>query len=269
MGYKLFISADIEGVAGITFREECRKGEIGYDQCAQELTREVVTICKTAFECGVSEIVVKDGHGDSSNIDFTKMPKNVTLIRGKSGHPHNMMFGIDESFDGVFYVGYHSPAGSAGSTMSHTSTGNTNYILLNGKRMSEFMLNTYTAAMYNVPVLFLSGDAEICRQAKQMIPDIETAATKSGFCGTAMYNKSLEEVDELLIQGVRNALKGDFSRFRVEMPQSFEYIVNYKDLAKAYKMSYFPGMEKVDDATNKMVSNNYMDIVTAHSFVVY
>ena len=61
---------------------------------------------------GATQIVVKDGHGDASNIDPLQMPDYVKLIRGKSGHPYNMMWGIDESFDGVLYIGYHAPAGN-------------------------------------------------------------------------------------------------------------------------------------------------------------
>ncbi len=38
------------------------------------------------------------------------MPEYVTLIREKSGHPYNMMYGIDDSYDGVLYLGYHAPA---------------------------------------------------------------------------------------------------------------------------------------------------------------
>ena len=53
-----------------------------------------------------------------------------------------------------------------------------------------------------------------------------------------------------------------------ELPKEFEYVVNYKDLGKAYKMSFFPGVERVDDRTNRLVSSDYMDIVTAHSFIV-
>ena len=62
------------------------------------------------------------------------------------------------TFDGVLYIGYHAPAGDPEFAISHTSTGNSLYIHLNGKVMSECMLNSYTAASKGVPVLFLSGD---------------------------------------------------------------------------------------------------------------
>ena len=111
---KLFISADIEGCVGTTLASETHKETPEYRQFAKRMTEEVRIVCQAALEAGAGEIVVKDGHGDATNIDFTAMPEGVTLIRGKSGHPYNMMFGLDETFDGVLYVGYHAPAGNGG-----------------------------------------------------------------------------------------------------------------------------------------------------------
>ncbi len=54
-----------------------------------------------------------------------------------------MMYGLDETYDAVFYVGYHAPAGDPGSPSAIRLRGASNFIELNGKRMSEFMLNTY------------------------------------------------------------------------------------------------------------------------------
>lgn len=267
-GMKLFISADIEGCTGTTLVAETHNTESRYQAFAKRMTEEVVAVCEAALEAGATEIVVKDGHGDATNIDPMRMPKGVTLIRGKSGHPYNMMFGLDESFDGVLYVGYHSPAGSPESPLSHTSTGATNYITLNGKRMSEFMLNSYTAAMMNVPILFISGDDGICSLAKEMVPDITTVSTKLG-CGGSTINKDPQTVIEELKEKVKEALTKDFSKGKIEMPEKFTYIANYKDMKKAYQMSFFPGVKAIDERTNSVESDNYYDIVLAHSFIVY
>lgn len=265
---KLFISADIEGCAGIALREETHKQEAVYQPFARQMTQEVAAVCQRALDRGVSEIVVKDGHGDASNIDPFGLPDKVTLIRGKSGHPVNMMFGIDETFDAAVFIGYHAPAGSDKSPLAHTSTGNTNYILLNGQPMSEWMLNAYTAAYYGVPVIMISGDEEICRQAGEMLPSIAVVATKSGV-GGSVINKPRAQVMRELEQGIEIALERPLEACQLKLPAHFEYIANYKDLKKAYQMSFFPGMERVDGATNRMQSSNYMDIVVAHSFVVY
>ena len=169
---KVFISADIEGCCGVFSNIETHKNEAVYAPFAKQMTKEVLAVCEAAHEAGADEIVVKDGHGDASNIDPLQMPSYVTLIRGKSGHPYNMMFGLDPTFDAVLYVGYHAAAGCPEFAVSHTSTGNSLYITLNGKRMSEFMLNSFTAASLGVPVAFISGDEAICAAAKELVPEI-------------------------------------------------------------------------------------------------
>ena len=72
---KLFISADIEGCAGVALTDETHKKESVYQRFAEEMTEEVVAACEAAHEAGADEIVVKDGHGDASNIDPLKMPE--------------------------------------------------------------------------------------------------------------------------------------------------------------------------------------------------
>lgn len=272
---KIFISADIEGCAGTTLNYETHKNEPAYGAFARQMTEEVAAVCEAALAAGVDEIVVKDGHGDASNIDITRMPEGVTLIRGKSGHPINMMYGLDETYDAVLYIGYHAPAGDPGSPLSHTSTGNSNHILLNGKRMSEFMLNSYTAAMYGVPVVFLSGDERICQLAQEMVPDIVTVSTKKGVGGSAWNTAPVTVIRSLraavtgLFRGPEDEVRARLERGRVALPEIFTYEVNFKDLKKAYQMSFYPGMETVDERTIRLSSEEWMDIVTAHSFVVY
>ena len=305
---KLFISADIEGCAGLAIPAEAHKQESVYRAYAQEMTKEVLVACETAHAMGAEQIVVKDGHGDASNIDPLRMPDYVTLIRGKSGHPYNMMWGIDDSFDGVLYIGYHAPAGDPRVSISHTSTGNSLTIRLNGACMSEFMLNSYTAASHGVPILFLSGDEAICGLAKELVPTIETAVTKRG-TGGATICEPPGVVEERIRAGVERALSrqtvvsvpvkesmpespldravtadredrrsgavrtgrvwtGD-PGCRLALPERFIYEVTFKDWKKAYQMSFYPGMEQVDTFTDRLVTDRWMDVVTAHCFVVY
>ena len=120
----------------------------------------------------------------------------------------------------------------------------------------------------NVPILFLSGDEGICTLAKEMVPELTTVSTKSG-CGASTINKDPQTVIEELKCKVKEALSKDFSKGRIELPEKFVYKANYKDLKKAYQMSFFPGVKAIDERTNCVESDNYHDIVVAHSFIVY
>ena len=119
---KIFISADIEGVATTTLWPETEKGSEDYRLHAQQMTMEVIAACEAASEAGASEIVVRDAHEDGNNLDIWKLPENVTLIRGWSGHPYSMVYGIDPSFDAAIFIGYHSAASSEGNPLSHTES---------------------------------------------------------------------------------------------------------------------------------------------------
>lgn len=265
---KIFISADIEGVSGITFSEESHWETEEYKKCADQMTREVLMAIEGATEAGATEIVVKDGHGKGSNIDFLKMPENVKLIRGKSGHPYNMMYGLDESFDGVIYIGYHSRAGSDQNTMSHTNTGNSFFIKLNDEYASEFMINSYIAASLGVPILFLTGDEGICNDAKKLVPGIKTLATKKCVGGSAenlspkFVEKSTKELAKKAVEEIKNAKA-------LKVPEKFTEEIKFKSHINAYKMSFYPGAEKIDSHTIKIEAGNIMEIVTANMFVLY
>lgn len=75
---KVFISADIEGCCGVFSNIETHKNEAVYAPFAKQMTKEVLAVCEAAHEAGADEIVVKDGHGDASNIDPLQMPSYVT-----------------------------------------------------------------------------------------------------------------------------------------------------------------------------------------------
>ncbi|WP_415930700.1 M55 family metallopeptidase [Zhenpiania hominis] len=164
---KIFISADIEGVATTTLWPETEKGSEDYRQHAQQMTMEVIAACEAASEAGASEIVVRDAHEDGNNLDIWKLPENVTLIRGWSGHPYSMVYGIDPSFDAAIFIGYHSAASSEGNPLSHTESLNPLSVKLNGALASEFLLYSYAAALNQdlrsaLPNLPQTYELEIC-----------------------------------------------------------------------------------------------------------
>ena len=116
---KLFISADIEGTAGIVnWNETERSVPHDYDYFANQMTREVAAACEGAHDAGVEEIVVKDAHDSARNLNPAKLPEYTRVYRGWARHPYSMMFGLDETFDGVVFTGYHSAAQMPGDQLN-------------------------------------------------------------------------------------------------------------------------------------------------------
>ena len=161
---KVYISADMEGVTGVVNWDEVDHNRPSfYNQFQQKMTREVVAACEGANDAGAAEIWVKDAHYSGRNIMQDLLPKNTRLIRGWSGHPYLMVQELDNSFDALIMIGYHSRASSSTNPLAHTmSSSKIDKILVNDQAASEFFLHGNIASKYKVPLVFLSGDAGIC-----------------------------------------------------------------------------------------------------------
>ena len=71
---KLFVSADIEGTAGITRWEETENGHPRYAYFQDQMSREVAAACRGALSAGAEEVLVKDAHDSARNIDPAGLP---------------------------------------------------------------------------------------------------------------------------------------------------------------------------------------------------
>src|SRR5262249_37171871 len=95
---KVFISADMEGVGGVsTWSVQAGSKGREYEKFRQLMTREVNAAIEAAFAAGATEVLVGDSHGDAQNIDVELLDKRVRLIRAWP-RPLGMMQGIDASF---------------------------------------------------------------------------------------------------------------------------------------------------------------------------
>ncbi|MGH9942703.1 MAG: M55 family metallopeptidase, partial [Pyrinomonadaceae bacterium] len=104
---KIYISADMEGVVGVVTGEQLGPQGFEYQRFREFMTGEVNAAIEAAFEAGATEIVVSDSHGNGQNLLLEKLPQNITLVRAFP-RPLMMMQGIDETFAGVIFLGYHS-----------------------------------------------------------------------------------------------------------------------------------------------------------------
>jgi len=265
---KIYISADIEGVAGIATWDEAKKQSPDYQEFREQMTSEVVAACEGAIDAGATEIIVKDAHGTGRNILSSQLPSIVKLIRGWSGHPYAMMQEIDSSFDAVLMVGYHAAAFSMGNPLAHTLSSLKIYQLkINGQRASEFLCNTFTAYSNNVPVVFLSGDKAICEEVKAFNPLIQTAIVTEGIGNSTLSLQPSVSV-ELIRNTVAKALKEDRTKFLMELPDSFHIELSFKEHIHAYKASFFPGASRKDANTVCFNTQKYAEVLTFLIFVI-
>lgn len=261
---KLFISADIEGVTDVTGWSETNYGEKGYEEACRQMTLETAAACEAALEEGY-EVVVRDGHGDARNVIASSLPQGVKLIRGWMATPASMMSGLDDTFDGVMYIGYHAPAGCNQSPLAHTVSGSKFMeIRINGQTVSEFSMNSMWADYRKVPSLLITGDEEICRQAQTEYPGIEICPVKRGI-GSGTYNLHPQDAISKIKTMAKKALC-EKAQLR-NLPDHFRLELVFRKHADARSASWYPGAELVDAHTVAFESEDYFKMSVAFMFM--
>ena len=264
---KVFISADIEGVNNIVTWDETSLNSPEYQYFRKEMTEEVTAACLAAKEAGATEIFVKDAHDSARNLILKDLPDFVKLHRGWEGVPCSMMAGLDESFDAVMFIGYHSPASSIGNPLSHTMNGRNHYVKINGILTSEFYINSLYASYLGVPIAFLSGDKELTNIVKEANANIETVATKEGAHG-AVISLHPNVTNNEIYETVKKALSKDLSNNIVELPKHFVVEIEYKRFIDAYNASFYPGCKLVNSDTVVFETDDYYEVVRALKFIL-
>ncbi len=262
---KVFISADLEGVAGVAHWDETDKSHPDYPEFREQMTAEVAAACEGALAAGATEIVVKDAHWTGRNLIPAKLPREARVIRGWTRDPFSMMAGLDGSFHAALMIGYHSRAGSNASPLAHTLTGRVTHVKINGRYASEFLINTYTAGWQGVPVVFLSGDGGICQDAASFLPDLTTVAVLQG-TGEATDSLHPALAVARIRAGAEAALRGDVTRCRVSMPAHFVAEVRYRAHIVARQVSFYPGARQIEDHTVQFEADDYFDVLRFFMF---
>jgi D-amino peptidase len=257
---KIYLSADIEGIAGVTHWDETDLAKADYGPYREQMTAEVAAACEGALAAGATEIWVKDAHDSGRNLIADRLPREVRLIRGWSGHPFGMLQEMDETFQAVILIGYHSRAGANTSPLAHTMNGGVHLLTINGREASEFLVSAYTASYNHTPVVFVSGDQGLCDEITAINPEIGTVAVKRGV-GDSTISIHPREAVEKIHAGVTQALRGDLAGRKLALPESFTVEIIYREHMKAYEKSFYPGAGLVGARTVRFESKDYFEVL--------
>jgi len=265
---KVYISADIEGVTGVAHWDEATHTKPDYAEFRHQMTAEVVAACQGALSAGADDIFIKDAHATGRNILASELPPEARLIRGWSGHPLAMIQELDESFDALLFIGYHSGAATGGNPLAHTmASSRIAEFRINGDLASEFTLHGYAAGMYGVPTVFLSGDQALCDRAKSFLPAIETVAVKEGI-GNSVVSIQPDLAVSRIREGVKHALKGDLSACLFPKLDHYEVDIRFTNVTTAYKASFYPNAQALDSLTVRFETNDYFEVMRFVLFVL-
>lgn len=245
---KIFISIDMEGITGVVQPAQLGPGPDGweYGRAREWMTAEARAAVEGAKAAGATEFVIADSHGNMQNLLIDHLPEDVRIVRG-SPRPLSMMQGIDNTFAGVIFIGYHASEYGADAVRGHTmSSARLLHVKLNGSEVGEGVWNAAIAGSFGVPVLFISGDRAAVDQFRKTVPTAEGVIVKDGLGYHAAITVTPARGQQLIRQGVERAVRrlGEMKPHVVRTPVELE--VGFKLTLDAERISYIPGLRRID-----------------------
>jgi D-amino peptidase len=241
-GKKVFISADMEGISGISASDQLSATGAEYGRSRKMMSDDVNAAIRGARRGGATEIVVNDSHGSMRNLRLEDLDPQVRLI-SHSFKKSGMMEGLDESFSAVVFVGYHAKAGHPSGLFAHTGSGVVRDVRVNGQSLGEGGLNTLVAAWYGVPVVAVTGDDVAVKQVAEVATQAKTVAVKRAINPRAVELRPFREVhgeiEEAVYAGVRDAKK-----IPPQRAPSYRVEVQFQDVAIPEVAQNLPSMER-------------------------
>ena len=247
---KIFISVDMEGIGGVGTGAMASNGGKDYGTARQLLTDEVNVVVEAIFaaERG-AEILVNDSHGDHQNARHPQLAPRVTDLKGSS-KPRRMVQGLDASFDGVIFLGYHAMAGDPDGFLAHTGSGSVKGLWLNDVEVGEGGMNAAFAGGHGVPVILAAGDSAAAAELSALL-DTETVTTKTAETPASARLVHPERVHQRLRAGTAAALRrlaaGGYEPLDLGTPVRIR--MRFASTTHVDVLMSIPGMSKVDGFT--------------------
>ncbi|MFO0980389.1 MAG: M55 family metallopeptidase [Planctomycetota bacterium] len=252
--FKVYISADMEGVAGVVTEQQLGPDGFEYPRFREFMTNEVNAAIAAAQQAGATEILVSDSHGNGQNLLIENLPPAVQLVRSWP-RPLMMMEGIDATFDAVMFIGYHAATNSSSGVRAHTiSSARLTDVRLNGTSVPEAGINAAIAGSFGVPVVLITGDDAAVREATTLLGDVEGAVVKWALGFHAARSLTPAAACELIRDRAARALarRRDFKPFKVPAP--IELTLSFKNYRPVELLSYLPIVQRTDSHTVKVRS---------------
>lgn len=241
-GKKIFISADMEGITGISGSDQLSAAGAEYGRSRKLMADDVNAAIRGAKAGGATEVIVNDSHGSMRNLRLEDLEARVTLI-SHSFKPYGMMQGLDESFDAAIFIGYHAQAGTPTGVFAHTGSGVVADVRVNGRSLGEGGLNTLVAGWYGVPVVLVTGDDVAVKQVAAIATGTRTVAVKRAINQRAVELRPLVTVHQEIENAAREGVAGA-RKLKPQRDAAYNVELQFADTLIPEIASLLPGMQR-------------------------
>lgn len=204
---RIFISVDIEGVAGVSGWRHGRAGNAEYERARRLMTAEANAAIRGAFDGGATAVDVADSHGPMRNLIAEELDERAMLLQGRP-RPLSMAEGLTAGHDALVLIGWHAAAGAFG-TLAHTMNNRAfAAVRLNGRLVGEAGLFAGYAASLGVPLIAASGDDRLAEEVTALAPGLRVIEVKQAIAAQAARSMAPAAARNAIETGVREAVAG-------------------------------------------------------------
>jgi D-amino peptidase len=247
---KVYISVDMEGVAGISHGKPTGRGDELYPQSVELMTGEANAAIEGAYAGGATEVTVNDSHGQMFNLTPEKLDARARLVQGKKAYSM-VEAARDGGFDVALFVGYHARAGHPRGNIAHTYTGKITLATVNDRPVTEAAMNALYLGALGIPVGMVSGDDALAEELADWLPSAELVVVKRGVSFNAAVSLHPSRARDLIRQAAERAVgravggSGDLRPLTLDPPLRLR--VDFQHAGQADIASIIPAFERVDD----------------------
>ncbi len=260
MVLKFYISVDMEGITGLADYTHVDSSRHNYERGRILMTDEANYVVTEAFQQGCTEVLVNDSHSKMNNLLIERLHPEATVNVGDV-KPFSMVQGLDSSFSGAAFVGYHARASMKGA-MSHSMIFGVRHMYINDMAIGEMGFNALVAGYHGVPVLLVAGDDQAALEAEKLIPNVTTAIVKKTISRSAVQSLTPTKAGELLREKTKEALANRENVKPLVPPSNPVLRIEFANYGQAEWAALMPGTE-IEEGTT-IVKFQAKDILEAY-----
>ncbi|MEO6444758.1 MAG: M55 family metallopeptidase [Gemmatimonadaceae bacterium] len=264
---RVYISVDMEGIAGVVSGEQLGPAGFEYARARQWMTDETLAAIQGARDAGAAEFVISDSHGNGQNLLIDQLPADVTIIRSWP-RPLMMMEGIDSSFAAAVFIGYHSSTSNVRGIRAHTmSSATLTGVALNGRQMPEGGVNAAIAGYFGVPVVAVSGDDAAVAEVSGIVGPMEGAVVKRAISFHSGATMTPKAAQDLIRQKVKAGVERRASIAPLAMRGDVTLDLSFKNYRAAEMLAYLSIVTRTDAHSIRFVGRNVLEVSKFIEFV--
>ena len=247
---RVYISVDMEGIAGISHAAPTGRGDEGYRAAVELMVGEANAAVEGALAGGATEAVVNDSHGGMYNLPPEATHREARLVQGTKAFSM-VEAAANGRFDLALFIGYHARAGHPRGVIAHTYSGAATLTTLDGRPVGEYGINALYLGALGVPVALVAGDDALADEVAGWLPWAERVVVKRAVGQQAADSLHPSRARQLVREGARNAVEraaADRSAFRplvLEPPIALG--IEFRDAGQADFAAVIPGFERLGD----------------------